>query len=77
LLVAFDEMQHSAEEILASIPLLVQEAITASEEVMQDAGTLATRSRDLLEQEMSTSWDSELIKQDLLRLLANTSAIQP
>lgn len=70
-------MQHSAEEILASIPLLVQEAVTASEEVMQDAETLAERSRDLLEQEMRTSWDSELIKRDPLRLLADTSAIQP
>jgi hypothetical protein len=68
LLEAFDEMQHSAEEILASIPTLVQEAVTVSEEIMQDAETLATRSRDLLENEISASWDSGCSAKTLIRI---------
>lgn len=52
-------MQHSAEEILASIPSLIQDALAASEEIMQDAETLAVRVRDMLGSDMSSSWDSE------------------
>jgi len=52
-------MQHSAEEILASIPSLKHDAIAASEEIIQDAEILTLQTRDLLEDDVGNSWESE------------------
>jgi len=52
-------MQHSAEEILASIPALNREAIETMQEIMSDAEALAVRSRDLLESEVAAHWEGE------------------
>jgi hypothetical protein len=59
LLGAFDELQHSAEEILRSIPTLNREAIETMHEIIQDAESLALRSREMLENEMGSNWDSK------------------
>jgi hypothetical protein len=54
-------MQHSAEEILASIPALNREAIESMQEIIQDAETLAIRSKDLAESDVAAHWDGEFL----------------